>query len=78
MVHTDYDETRDVQEKRIVYFKRKEHFTEDGMGAEITIDLVLQARENMFENKVNGQMIKKFPCRRSAPLRSVFRNPSWA
>ena len=40
-VHTDLDETREVQEKRIEYFKRKgdPQFTDDGR-AEITIDLV--------------------------------------
>ena len=51
------DEAREVQEKIIEYFKNKKedwHFTDDGRGAEITIDLVLQARAKMSENKVNG------------------------
>ena len=49
-VYTDPDETQVVQEGRIEYFRRKgdQHFTEDGRG---TIDLVLQARANMSENK---------------------------
>ena len=49
---------QEVQEKRIEYFKRKgdRQFTDDGRGAEITIDLVLQARAKMSENKVNGPM----------------------
>ena len=40
-VYTDPDETREVQENGIEYFKRKgdRHFTDDGRGAEITIDL---------------------------------------
>ena len=42
------------QEKIIVYFERRGgcHSTDDGRRAEITIDLVLQARAKMFENKV--------------------------
>ena len=41
-VYADPDETREVQEKKIEYFKRKgdRQFTDDGRGAEITIDLV--------------------------------------
>ena len=40
---------------RIDYFKRQgdQHFR-NGRGAEITIDLVLQARAKLSENKVNG------------------------
>ena len=44
------------------------HFTEDGRVAQITIDLVLQARAKMAENKVNGpedsiasEVIKQLP-----------------
>ena len=43
-------------------------FTEDGRNAEITVDLVLQARANLSDNKVNGpedaivsEMIKQLP-----------------
>ena len=69
-VFADPDETRQVQEKRVEYFKEKGdwNFTEDGRGAEITMDLVLQARAKMSENKVNGledavvsEMIKQLP-----------------
>ena len=40
-MYTDQEETREVQEKRIEYFKKKgdRHFTEDGRGAEIPVDL---------------------------------------
>ena len=44
------DEAREVQEKIIEYFKKKKedwHFTDDGRGAEITIDMMLQARAKM-------------------------------
>ena len=46
----------EVQEKRIEYFRKKgdRHFSEDGRGADITNDLLLQARAKMSENKVNG------------------------
>ena len=69
-MYTDQDETREVQEKRIGYFKKKgdPHFTEDGRGAEITVDSVLEARAKMSENNVNGpedavvsEMIKQSP-----------------
>ena len=49
------------------------------------LDLVLQARAKMSENKVNGpedavvsEMIKQLPWRKTRPLRSVSRNASWA
>ena len=47
-VYTDQKETREVQEQRIEYFKKKgdQQFTDDGRGAEITIDMVLQARKH--------------------------------
>ena len=56
-VYTDQDDTREVQEKRIEHFKKKgdRHFTDDGRGAEITVDLVLLVKAQMSENKVNGQ-----------------------
>ena len=55
-VHTDRGETRDAQEKRIEYFKKKgdQQFTVDGRDAEITVDLVLQARSKLSDNKVYG------------------------
>ena len=39
-VYTDQEETREVQEKRIEYFEKKcdRHSTEDGRGAEITVN----------------------------------------
>ena len=67
---TDPEETKEVQEKRIEYLNKKgdRRFTDDGRGAEITVDLVLQARAEMSENKVNGpedavvnEMIKQLP-----------------
>ena len=85
-MYTDQEETREVQEKRVKYFKEKgdRNITEDGRGAEITMDLVLQARAKMSENKVNGpegavasEMIKRLLLRRSTLLRCVFKNASW-
>ena len=69
-VYTDQEETREVQEKRIECYKKKgdQQFTEDGCNAEITADLVLQARAKLCDNKVNGpedavvrEMIKILP-----------------
>ena len=53
---TDLEETQDVQEERIDYFqeKRNQQLTEEGRNAEITVDLVLQARAMSSDNKVNG------------------------
>ena len=53
---TDQDVTRDVQKKRIKHFKKRgdQHFTVYGRRAEITVDLVLQAKAKMSENKVTG------------------------
>ena len=49
-----------------IFSKRDQQFTEDGCNAEITVDLVLQARTKLSDNKVNGpedaivsEMIKK-------------------
>ena len=52
----DPEESIKVQEERIEYFKKKggQQFTGDGRTAEITVDLVLQARAKMLENKANG------------------------
>ena len=67
---TDQEETKEAQESRIEYFKKKgnQQFTEDGRNAEITVDLVLQARAKLSDNIVNGpedaivnEMIKKLP-----------------
>ena len=54
-VYTDLEETREVQENRIEYFKKKgdQQFTVDGLNAEITVDLVLQATAKLGD-KVNG------------------------
>ena len=69
-VYTDMEETKEEQENRIEYFWKKgnQQFTEDGRNAEITVDLVLQARAKLSENKVNGpedaivsEMIKRLP-----------------
>ena len=64
------EETKEEQERRIEYFKKKgnQQFTEDGRNAAITVDLVLQAKAKLSDNKVNGpedtivsEMIKKLP-----------------
>ena len=69
-VYTDMEETKEEQENRIEYFWKKgnQQFTEDGRNAEITVDLVLQTRANLSENKVNApedaivsEMIKRLP-----------------
>ena len=69
-VYTDQEETRQVQENRIEYFKKKgdQQFTVDGREAEITVDVVLQARAKVCDNKVNGpedavvsELIKQLP-----------------
>ena len=55
-VHTDQEETREVQENSIESFKKRgdQQFSLDGRNAEITVDLVFQARAKMSDNKVNG------------------------
>ena len=55
-VYSDQAETTEVQEKRIQYFKNKvdQQFMDDGRAADITIDLVLQARAKMSGNNANG------------------------
>ena len=69
-VHTDKELTKEEQENRIEYFKKKgnQQFTEEGRNAEITADLVLQSRAKLSDNKVNGpedaivsEMIKRLP-----------------
>ena len=51
-VYTDQEETKEVQQNRIEYFARE--FTVEGRTAEITVDLVLQARAKLSDNKVKG------------------------
>ena len=86
-VHTDMEETKEEQENRIEYFWKEgnQQFTEDGRNVEITVDLVLQARAKLSENKVNGledaivsEMIKRLPMEKISLLRGVLRNVSWA
>ena len=69
-MYTDQEETKEVQENRVEYFKNKGdcQFTVEGRDEEITVDLVLQARAKMSDNKVNGpddaivsEMIKQWP-----------------
>ena len=52
---TDQKETQEVQEDRIEHIKKKgdQQFTVLRRTAEITVDLVLQARAKMSDNKVN-------------------------
>ena len=49
------EKTKEVQENRIEYFKKKgdQQFTEEGRTAEIAVDLMLSARAKMSNNKVN-------------------------
>ena len=65
----DPEETK-VQEERKEYFMRKgdQHFKKNGRGTEISIDLVLQVRTKISENKVTGpedavasEIIKQLP-----------------
>ena len=60
-VCTDLEETKEVQECRIQYFKKKgnQQFTEEGRKAEITVELVLQARDNLSDNKVKSCLWRK-------------------
>ena len=69
-VYTDLEETKEEQESRIEYFRKKkgnQQFTEEGRNAEITVE-VLQARAKLSDDQVNGpedaivsEMIKKLP-----------------
>ena len=45
-----------THKKRIEYFKKKgvQNFTEDGRNAEITVDMVLQARAKLSDHLVHG------------------------
>ena len=80
-VYTDHEETREVQENRIEYFKKKgdQQFTVDGRKAEITVDLVLQARAKIADNKVNGpedtvvcEMMKQLPLEKIYTITKCF------
>ena len=55
-------------EDRMVHQKKVEHFTEQGRVAEISVDLELQAKALLSDNKVSGpedsvvsEMIKQLP-----------------
>ena len=55
-------------EDRMVHRKKVEHFTEQGRVAEISVDLELQAKTLLSDNKVSGpedsvvsEMIKQLP-----------------
>ena len=63
-VYTDQHETREVQEKRIEHFNKKgdRHFTDDGRGAEITVDLVLLAKA-VFDGIKRTMFMKEALCR---------------
>ena len=59
--------------------KGNQQFTEDGRNAEITVDLVLQARAKPSENKVNGiedaivsEMIKRLPMEKILHYHEMF------
>ena len=71
-VYTDQEETEDMQKERIEHFKTRgdRHLLQEGRAAAITVDLVLQARTKLSNNKVNGpagaivsEMIKALSCR---------------
>ena len=76
------EETKEEQENRIEYLWKKEgnqQFTEDGRNAEITVDLVLQARAKVSENKVNGpedaivsEMMKRLPMEKIYTITGCF------
>ena len=55
-VYTDPEETEEVQQETIEFFKTKgdRHFSEDGRAVEISVDLVLQVRVKLSDNKVSG------------------------
>ena len=80
-MYTDLEEMREVQEKRIEYFKKKmtdtSRKTEEEQRSQLT--LVLQARAKMSEHKVNGpkdafvsEMIKQLPYREDLQCYEVF------
>ena len=84
-VFSDPDETREVQEGRIEYFKMEgdQHFTDEGEGQRLRLTWC-QARAKRSENKVNGpedavvsEMIKQLLKEKNTSSRSVFTNASW-
>ena len=86
MVHVDPEETTDEQKKWIMKYKEDgdRHFTEQGRVAEITVDLVLQARAKMSENEVDGpedavvgEMIKQLTQEKHAITTCFFKNRLW-
>ena len=68
------------KKKELKIFKKgNQQFTEDGRDAEITVDLVLQARAKLSENKVNGpedaivsEMIKRLPMEKICTITRCF------
>ena len=69
-VYVDALESKEEQERRIVKYSQdgNMHFSVEGRVVEITVDVVLQAKAKMSENKVNGpddvivsEMIKQLP-----------------
>ena len=79
--YTDQEETKEEQENRIEHSKKKGdlEFIVEGRTAEITGDLVLQARAKMSENNVNGpedamvsEMIKQLPLKKTYTIWKCF------
>ena len=85
-MYTGLEETKEAQESRI------EHFRKNGISSllrkvatqKITVDLVLQARAKLSDDKVNGpedaivsEMIKKMLMEKSTVLRGAVKNDSW-
>ena len=78
---TDLKETKEAQEKRIEYFQKEgnQQCAEEGRNADITVDLVLQARAKLSDNKVNGpedeivnEMIKSLPMEKICTVTRCF------
>ena len=79
----DREETTEEQAKRIAKYKKDcdRQFTEYGRVAEITVDLVLQARARMLDNIGNGsedaivsEMIQQLPQENIHAITRCFRN----
>ena len=84
-VCNDEGETKEARESRIGNFKKKGNpqFTEEGRNAEITSDLVLQAKAKLSDNKVNepedvivSEMIKRLPVEKIYTLARCFQERS--
>ena len=76
-----------MQENSFESFKKEgdQQFTLDGRDVEITVDLVLEARAKMSDNKVNGLgdavaswRSSSCPWRRSQQSRGASKSASWA